>query len=302
VARSRRGRWQSFKKIVRLWVDLFDEHELLTSATAIALQALVAAVALLLLGIALLGEFGAEDVWNTQIAPQVQPKVLPEVYGGIDATVQKVFTSSSAGLIAVAVLLSIWEVSGVVRACMSALSKIYGTKDERPFWLRFPISFGLALVLIVALGGSVLLTLGLRHTVNGGWGLPFAIARWLVTIVLLSGAFGMLVRFAPAERRSKRWASGGAALVVVLWIVQSLIFAWYVRDAANYRSAVGSLTAVYLFTTYFYVAGIVLLVGIELDELLRRDLDGEDEHGILELVRGVLEPPRMGPTSGARRR
>jgi len=272
VARSRPGHWQSFKKIVQLWVDLFDEHELLTSATAIALQALVASVALLLLGIALLGEFGGEDVWNDQIAPQIVPKVLPEVFGGIDATVQKVFTSSSSGLIAVAVLLSVWEVSGVVRACMSALSKIYGTTDDRPFWVRFPLSFALAVVLIGALGGSVLLTLGLRHVVHGAWRLPFAILRWLATVALLSLAFGVLVRFAPAERRSKRWASAGATLVVVLWIVQSLIFAWYVRDVANYRTAVGSLTAVYLFTTYFYVGGIVLLVGIELDEQLRRDL------------------------------
>ncbi|HET8528839.1 MAG TPA: YihY/virulence factor BrkB family protein [Gaiellaceae bacterium] len=288
MARSRRGRWQSFKTIVQLWVDLFDEHELLTSATAIALQGLVAAVALALLGIALLGELGAEGIWNNQIAPQIEPKVLPEVFGGIDASVQKVFSSSSAGLIAVALVLSIWEVSGVVRACMSAFSKIYGTKDERPFWIRFPISFGIALVLILALGGATLLTLGLRHTVHGGWGFPFAVLRWLATVTLLSVAFGVLVRFAPADRRSKRWASGGAALVVVLWIVQSLIFDWYVRGAANYKTAVGSLTFVYLFTTYFYVAGIVLLVGIELDELLRKDLQGEKERGILELARDVI--------------
>jgi membrane protein len=288
VARTRRGHWQSFKDIVRLWVDLFDEHELLTSATAIALQALVAAVALALLGIALLGEFGAEHVWNDQIAPQIEPKVLPEVFGGIDASVQKVFDTSSGGLIAFAVVLSIWEVSGVVRACMSALSKVYGTKDERPFWIRFPISFGIAVILILALGGATILTLGLRHAVHGGWGLPFALLRWVATVVLLSVAFGVLVRFAPAERRSKRWASGGATLVVVLWILQSLIFAWYVRDAANYKSATGSLTFVYLFTTYFYVGGIVLLVGIELDEQLRKDLQGDEERGILELVRGVL--------------
>jgi uncharacterized BrkB/YihY/UPF0761 family membrane protein len=70
--------------------------------------------------------------------------------------------------------------------------------------------------------------------------------------------------------------------------VQSLIFAWYVRSLANYRSAVGSLTAIYLFTTFFYIAAIVLLVGIELDELLRRDLKGEDERGIIDIVRDVL--------------
>jgi hypothetical protein len=41
-------------------------------------------------------------------------------------------------------------------------------------------------------------------------------------------------------------------------------------------------------TTYLYVGAIVLLVGIELDELLRKDLQGEDERGILELVRDAV--------------
>jgi membrane protein len=284
----RRSHWGSFKKLVSLWVDLFDQHELLTSATAIALQAFVAAVALSLLGIALLGELHKQNIWNNQIAPQVEPKVLLPVFSGIDASVQKVFQSSSGSLIAVATILAIWETSGAVRACMSAISKIYGTKDDRPWYIRFPLSIAIAVVLIIALVGAALLTLGLRHAVHGAWGIPFSIGRWLATIVLLSLAFGILVRFAPAEPRSKRWSSGGATLVVVLWIIQSLIFAWYVRSAANYKTATGSLTAVYLFTTYFYVAGIVLMVGIELDEQLRQDVQGEEERGILQLVRGIL--------------
>jgi membrane protein len=286
VARSRKQK--GLKDLVSIWVDLFDQHELLTSAAAIALQGLVAAVALALLGVAVLGESGHEDVWNSRIAPQIVPKVLPEVFGGIDATVQKVFANSSTGLIVFASLLAVWEVSGAVRACMSALSKIGGTKDKRPFYIRFPISFGIAVVLIVALVGAFLLVVGLRHTVTGGWGIPFTILRWIGTIVLLSLGFTILVRFAPAERRSKRWASAGATLVVLLWIVQSLIFAWYVRSLANYRTAAGSLTAVYLFTTYFYVAAIVLMVGIELDEQLRRDLDDDHPRGMLGIVRDLL--------------
>ena len=283
-SRKRRG----LRDLVRLWVDLFDRHELLTSAAAIALQGFVAMVALGLLAIAVLGETGHETVWQNQIAPQIQPKVLPLVYDGIEETVNKVFSSSSVGLIVFASLLAVWEVSGAVRACMSALSKIEGTKDKRPWYLRFPISIAIAVVVTAALTGASLLTLGLRHAVHGGWGIPFSIARWLATIVLLTLAFGVLVRFAPAERRPKVWASGGAALVVVLWIVQSLLFGLYVRHVASYKSAVGSLTAVYLFTTYVYVGAIVLLVGIELDEQLRADVQGEEQRGILQIVRNVL--------------
>jgi membrane protein len=283
-------RWKAFKAIVSVWVDLFDEHGLLTSAAAIALQAFVAMVALALLALALIGASGHQHVWYGQIAPQLQPKFLPDVYAGIDASVQKVFSTDSSTLIAIAVLLAIWEVSGAVRACMSALSRVYGTNDERPWYVRFPLSIGIAILLVVALAGSFILILGLRHAAHGSAGVLLAVGRWGGTVALLTAAFTILVRFAPAERRSKRVASAGAALVVVAWIVQSLIFAWYLRTTANYRTATGSLTAISFFTTYFYVAAIVLLVGIELDEQLRRDADDETtgRRPLLVLVRQVV--------------
>jgi membrane protein len=204
--------------------------------------------------------------------------------------VQKVFSTDSTTLIVIAVLLAVWEVSGAVRACMSALSRVYETNDERPWYVRFPLSIGIAIPVIVALAGSFILILGLRHAAHGAAGALLAVGRWGGTIVLLTAAVTILVRFAPAEHRSKRVASAGAALVVVAWIVQSLIFAWYLRTTANYRTATGSLTAVYFFTTYFYVAAIVLLVGIELDEHLRRDADNETtgRRPLLVLVRQVV--------------
>jgi membrane protein len=288
VTSSRRDRRQSLRKLVALWVGLFREHGLLTFASAIAFQALVALVALVLLTVALLGRIGRQDVWTEQIGPQLKPKVLPQVYEGIDATCQKVFHTTSAGLIAFAALLTIWEISGVVRACMGALSRIYDTEDERPWWIRFPISIGIALVLTSALVGSMLLATAARTAVHGAWSIPFTIFRWALAIALMIGAFGILVRFAPAERRTKRWSTGGAAVVVVAWLVQSVIFWLYLHHLANYRSPSGSLLGVYFLTTFLYVGAIVLLVGIELDEQLRKDVEGHEERGILELVRGVF--------------
>jgi uncharacterized BrkB/YihY/UPF0761 family membrane protein len=114
-------RRQSFNELVRLWVDLFDRHNLLTYASGIAFQALVALIALVLLVVAILGEIGRRDVWTKHVGPQIQPKVLPAVYSGIDRTFEKIFHTSSAGLIAFAAFVTVWEISGVVRACMGAL-------------------------------------------------------------------------------------------------------------------------------------------------------------------------------------
>jgi membrane protein len=288
ASRRRRGHWQSFKDLVSLWVDLFREHGLLTFASAIAFQALVALVALVLLVAGILGALGREDVWTKQIGPQLKPKVLPEVYAGIDATFQKIFEASSYGLIVFAAVVCVWEISGAVRACMGALSRIYDAEDTRPWWIRFPISLGIGLALIAALVGSTLLATAARTTVHGGWSIPFAILRWLLAIVLMIGAFGLLVRYGPAERRTTRWVTGGATAVVIAWVVQSLLFWLYLQYLADFRTAAGSLLGVYFLTTYLYVGAIVLLVGIELDEQLRRDVQGKQDRGILELVRDVV--------------
>jgi membrane protein len=283
-----RARWRCFREIVDLWVDLFAEHNLLTYASAIAFQALVALVALLLLGVAALGEIGRTDVWTQQIAPEIAPKVLLPVFSGIDATFEKIFQTNSWGLIAFAVVLAVWEVSGAVRACMGALAEIYGLEDERPWWIRFPLSLGIALALTVSLVGAVLLATAARGAFGGAWGVPWGIARWLLAVGLVGASFGLLLRFAPPERRTKKWTTGGTALVVGAWVAQSLLFAWYLRTLADYRSAAGSLLGFYFITTYLYVAAIVLLVGVELDELLRRDLQRGKQRGILALALGVI--------------
>jgi membrane protein len=284
----RRAHRQSAKELVNLWVDLFREHDLLTYASAIAFQALVAFVALVLLGLAVLGDIGRTDVWDTKIGPQIQPKVLEPVFSGLDATAQKIFSSSSIGLIVFAAILTVWEMSGVVRAIMGAIARIYDTEDNRSWKVRFPISIGISIVLTASIVGAILLATAAGGAVHGAFTVPYAILRWLLTVFLIGLGFGLLVRYAPVEPRTSRWVSGGAALLVVAWVIEALLFALYLRHVANYKTAAGSLLGVYVLTTFLYVAAIILLVGIEVDELLRKDVQGEQERGILEIVRDVL--------------
>lgn len=85
-----RARRQSLERIVQLWIELFDEHNLLTCASAIAFQMFIAFVALALLGLGLMGATGDEKLWTGTIAPTIEPRVLPAVYRGIDAIVKTV--------------------------------------------------------------------------------------------------------------------------------------------------------------------------------------------------------------------
>jgi membrane protein len=281
------ARWRSFKKIVRLWVELFDRHNLLTYASAIALRMFIAAVACTLFALGILGAAHQQQLWRQTIGPAIEPKVLPHVFDGIDQTVNKVFSSSTAGLLALAAALAIWEVSGIIRAGIGALDEIYETDEPRPFWIRFPLSWGLAILVLASMLGAIAVVWA-GH-VSGSWSIPILILRWPAAAILVAVAFELIVRWAPAKHRRVRWASLGSALVVVGWIGETLIFGAYVRGVANFRTSVGSLEVFIFLATYFYVAAIVLLVAMELDELVRADMERpRNKQVLLPLVAGVI--------------
>jgi membrane protein len=213
--------------------------------------------------------------------------VLPHVFDGIDQTVNRVFSSSTAALLALAAALAVWEVSGIIRAGIGALDEIYETPEPRPFWIRFPLSFGLAILFLAA----VLAAIGIVWAghVSGSWSIPILIFRWPAAVALIAFAFELIVRWAPAQHRRVRWASLGSVLVVVGWIGETLIFGAYVRSVANFRTPVGSLEVFIFLATYFYIFAIVLLVAMELDELVRADMQRpRNKQVLLPLVAGVI--------------
>jgi membrane protein len=283
-------RWRNFKKIVGLWVELFDKHNLLTYASAIALRTFIAGVACTLFLLGILGATHEESLWRSTIAPQIKPKVLPDVFSGIDQTVHRVFSSSTAGLLVFAAALAVWEVSGIIRAAIGALDEIYETPETRPFWIRFPLSFGLAILFLAAMLGAIAIVWA-GH-VSGSWSIPVLILRWPAAVVLVAFAFELIVRWGPDENRRTRWTSFGSLLVVVGWIGQTLIFGAYVRSFADFRTAVGSLEVFIFIATFCYVAAIILLVAMELDELVRADTERpRAKQKLLPLVAGVIRGP-----------
>lgn len=260
----------SASQLARGLARVFSEHSLMTHAGAIAFRALISLVPLVLLALALLGALGLEDVWTDSLAPAIQERVTAPVFTGIDFSVERIFEDGSLGLLAFAALLLLWELSRGVRAIMVALNEIHDVGEHRSSKRLLGTTLALAGALGLALIGSVLVvTVVPRLGGDGLLHLLVTIAAWLVAAVLLGVAVGLLVRYAPAERPSARWASAGSLVIVGAWIAASLLFGWWAGSVASYESAVGSLTVFLVLTAYVLTSSAIFLIGVELDELAR---------------------------------
>jgi membrane protein len=266
MATAARGRAAAGRRdgLVRQIAASLVEHNLLTYAAAIAFQALVALVPLTLLGLGIIGATGHRALWTAHAAPAIRRHVTAPVYNGIDDTVRRILDHGTGGLIAVSALLSIWYLTAAMRAVIEALNKIHDVEDARPWWHRLGIAIGLGAATGAGLFGAAVLVIG------GPRGALLGIVRWLVAIALLGLVIALVVRFAPAQRPKTSWASVGALLVVSSWIVASLLFKLWVTDVANFKTPIGTLTALLVLTSYLFVSSIVFLVGVQLDELLRK--------------------------------
>jgi membrane protein len=270
--------------LVKLWVDLFAKHELLDHASAMAFAVLKALVPLTLLGLGLLGALGQERVWRNTLAPGIKPHVQPATFHAIDASVQKIFSTEAAGLIVFASVVAAWYISGSVRGVMTGMNQIYETDETRPWKRRYAISVALGAAIAVCLIGAMLAVLAApalaRH---GALQVVVDVARWLVALALLALAVGLLMRFAPAKPRPKRWASIGSLLVILAWAAASIIFNLLVTYVVNFKTATGGLAVFLVLSGYVYTSSIIFLVGVELDELFRQDATA-GEQGMLELL------------------
>lgn len=268
-------------RVVREIADAFVQHNLLTYAAAVSFQALVALIPLSLLALGLLGAAGKQSVWRDTVAPAIRGRVTPPVYHAIDFTAERVLSSGTPGLIAFACVLSTWYLGAAVRAVMEALNAIHDVDDRRRWWHRGAVAAALGLVCGAGLIGSILVLAFLPRP-TGAAELPASVGRWVLALLLIGLAVGLLVRMAPAEHPQPRWASAGSLLVVGSWVVATLAFRAWVQDVADFRSPTGSLAGLLVLTGYLFVSACVFLVGVQLDELLRKETGGR--------ARGLLQP------------
>ena len=177
--------------------------------------------------------------------------------------------------------IALWEISSALRGVIGALNRIYGCHSDDSFARRIGTSLLLGVAVTLMLFAALAAVKVVPRLVGG----PLVhIAGWAVGLLLLFATIALIVRSAPAIDRPARWVGFGSVLVVIGWVGASLVYAWYVTSIADYGSVFGNLAAVMLTLGYIYLSTIVFLTGLQLDSLIRDEVEGSDEDD---------EPPRL---------
>lgn len=260
----------------------FEERDLLTISSAIAFQVLFAIIPLVLFGLGVLGGLGLDEQWTQEWGPSAREAMSPSAFQVVDDTIRRVLGGQQTFWILAGAALAIWKVSATMRAIMDVFGRIYGSRRERTFYERMRDSLllgaAVAALLLAAAGCAILGDETMRAAGIETGALLWL--RWPLALALLLAVVTLLVAYAPADHQPPHWVTFGSIVVVAAWVVTSLVFGVYLTSLADYGSIFGALATIVIALTYLYLAASAVLVGAQLDALVReRVRNGNGDSG-----------------------
>ena len=97
------------------------------------------------------------------------------------------------------------------------------------------------------------------------------IAKWPVLILFVVMIVALLYYATPNVRQpSFRWISVGAFVAIMIWILASVGFAFYVANFSSYNKTYGTVAGAIVLLLWIWLTNLALLFGAELDSELER--------------------------------
>jgi membrane protein len=194
--------------------------------------------------------------------------------GYIDLTLR----NADPSVLVFAVLATFWSGWAAADAIVKAVNRAYELQETRKWWKLWSISVLMVLgfVLVVVslalvvfgpeVGGYFQSLIGLPETFLALWD----VLRWVGAFLAVSLAHALLYYVAPNAEVPFKWITPGGFAATVLILVSSVGLNVWVANLGRYDQVYGQVGAIMVLMLWFYVTGLMVLVGAEINAVLAR--------------------------------
>lgn len=253
----------------------FKDDELTDRAAALTYYGVLSLFPALLVLVSLLGIAGRST--TSAVLDNVRQLAPGPARDIITRAVEQLQGKAGAGSVmaVVGLVLALWSASGYVAAFIRAANTVYDMPEGRPLWKILPLRVLLTFVLMVmavASGLIVVFTGGIARQAGTALGIGdgaltvWSIAKWPVLVLLVTVMIAVLYWASPnAKVKGFRWITPGSFVALLLWLVASGGFAFYVAGFASYNKTYGTMAGVVVFLVWLWLTNLAVLLGLEFD-------------------------------------
>jgi len=236
----------------------------------------------------------------------------PEVLTIITDQLAKIAKGEQGGLFTLGMLTTIWSTSSAMTAIIDTLNAAYDIQEGRPWWkvrlTALGLTMGVALFILLSFGlvlaGPTLAeNVADRFYLGSAFEWTWKILQWPVVFALVSSAFAIIYYFAPDAQQDWVWLTPGSICATTMWLLASLGFKYYVVNMTNYTETYGAIGGVMVLMLWFYITGVVILLGAEMNaEIEHSSPYGKDEGEKVPGQKRTIGPARMRAWMARQRR
>lgn len=261
----------------------FKEDNATILAAAQAYYYLLAIVPLLILLLAILPYLQIEP----QRVMDFMGTILPgEVASTFEEQIVSVVTTPSGGLLTFGILGTLWSASNAVSAFIKATNEAYDVEETRSFFAQKGIAILLTLFMLVAViialvlpifGGAIIDMISSFMNLPSQTEIIFQILRWVISIAVMSIVLAIMYKIAPNKHFPFKEVIIGALIATILWQLVSLAFSFYVANFGSYSATYGSLGGLIVLILWFFLTGLILVIGAEINAIIHRHKNVKNE-------------------------
>ncbi len=205
-------------------------------------------------------------------------RLPPDVAATLREPIHEVLTVRTGTLLWLGAIVGLWTATSFVETIRDILRRAYGVKFCAPFWeYRLgSILLILAAVLLLMVAFAVSAVLTLAHEVIIRWfplaqdiGHELGLYRLVPAVTLFCTFYGLFFALTPARYRgrgSKKWP--GALFITGWWLGTVELIAPVLSLFGGYTRTYGSLAGVMIALIFFFVVGLGVVIGAELNAAL----------------------------------
>lgn len=272
---------RSWKYVLGKTVREFSADQCTDAAAGLTYYSVLALFPALIAIFSLLGVIGQGQAAADAVLGVVEQVAPGDTAQALRGPIEQVASAPGAGFaLVLGILTALWSASGYVGAFSRAMNRIYEIREGRPFWKLRPMQLLVTLVAVVSLAllalglvvsGDVTRAIGEAIGLGDGVQLAWDIVKWPVMLLILVLLVAILYYATPNAKQPRfRWISVGALIAIVVIVIASAGFFFYVASFSNYDRTYGSLAGVIVFLLWLWIANNVLLFGAEFDAELER--------------------------------
>jgi membrane protein len=266
-------------EIIRRTIAEIDEDNCVGLAAQLAFYFFLALCPALLFLVALMAYLPLDNALNQLLAALGTVAPL-EALALLQRQLDQITSNSHSGILTLGFLGALWSSSAATVSIIDALNQAYDITERRPWWRRRLLAILLTLALAAFIVGALTFILTGPEAVTwvaGAFGLGgfmgpvWQLVRW--PLMVLFAVFGMdlVYYFAPNNDVRWAWVTPGAGLATALWIASSLAFRYYVTNFGTFNATYGAIGGVAVVLLWFYVSGLAILIGAELNGVIEQD-------------------------------